>query len=146
MTRIASHVYNFNKVMQGSLEETVPMKLGFGGFAGATFALTLAMAPLGAAAQERMRADDYPTVAVAEYVLACMKANGETRPILEKCSCSIDVITTLLPYSRYEAAEGFLSLGQITGERGVIFRTSEQAKEAIQYLRRAQVEAELRCF
>lgn len=89
---------------------------------------------------------DYPTVAVADYVLGCMKANAETRKVLEQCSCSIDVIRTLLPYERYEAAEAFLSLGQVTGERGAIFRTSEQAKEAIGDLRRAQIEAELRCF
>lgn len=89
---------------------------------------------------------DYPTVAVADYVLGCMKANGETRQVLERCSCSIDVIRTLLPYDRYEAAEAFLSLGQVSGERGVIFRTSEQAKAAIDSLRRAQIEAELRCF
>ncbi|MEM9224847.1 MAG: hypothetical protein AAGB11_20995 [Pseudomonadota bacterium] len=99
-----------------------------------------------AAAQGVPRGQDYPTVVIADYVLACMKANGESRPLLERCACSIDVISTLLPYERYEEAEGFLSLGQIAGERGVIFRTSEQAKSAIEALRRAQVEAELRCF
>lgn len=88
----------------------------------------------------------YPTVAIADYVLGCMKANGETRQALERCSCSIDVMSTILPYDRYEEAEAYLSLGQITGERGVIFRTSEQAKAAVDDLRRAQVEAELRCF
>jgi hypothetical protein len=46
----------------------------------------------------------------ADYVFACMKANGETRPALEKCSCSIDVIASILPYDRYVAAETFLSL------------------------------------
>ena len=89
---------------------------------------------------------DYPTTAKADYVLGCMKANAETRELLERCSCSIDVIATLLPYDAYEEAEAFLSLGQVTGERGVIFRTSEQAKDAVEALRRAQVEAELRCF
>lgn len=89
---------------------------------------------------------DYPTVAVADYVLGCVKANGETRQVLERCACSIDVISTLLPYDRYEEAEAFLSLAQVTGERGVLFRTSEQSKEAIEALRRAQIEADLRCF
>ena len=92
------------------------------------------------------RASDYPTVAVADYVLACMKANGEGRDTLERCACSIDVIGTLLPYDAYEEAETFLSLGLVTGERGVIFRTSEASKEAVDRLRRAQIEAELRCF
>lgn len=89
---------------------------------------------------------DYPTTAVADYVLGCMKANAETREMLERCSCSIDVITTLIPYSRYEEAETYLSIGQVQGERGVIFRTSELAKDAVGDLKRAQIEAELRCF
>ena len=96
-------------------------------------------------AQDSARAD-YPTTVLADYVLGCMKANQETRRVLEQCSCSIDVITTLLPYSRYEEAETFLSMGQVVGERGVMFRTSRQATEAVGDLRRAQIEAELRCF
>lgn len=109
-------------------------------------ALAVSAASPAAAQNPIRRGEDYPTVAIADYVLGCMKANAETRTVLEQCSCSIDVITTLLPYPRYEEAEAFLSLGQIQGERGVIFRTSEEAKAAVQDLRRAQVEAELRCF
>ncbi|WP_051402217.1 hypothetical protein, partial [Lutibaculum baratangense] len=89
--------------------------------------------------------NDYPTATIADYVLGCMAANGQTRQALERCSCSIDVIATLLPYDRYEEAEAFMSLGQITGERGVLFRTSEQSHGAIDALRHAQIEAELRC-
>lgn len=90
--------------------------------------------------------NDYPTMAIADYVFGCMKANGETRQALEQCSCSIDVIADLLPYERYVAAEAFMSMGQVSGEKGVIFRTSEQAKSATGDLRRAQAEAEIRCF
>lgn len=93
-----------------------------------------------------MSRGDYPTVVLADYVLGCMKANDESRQTLERCSCSIDVITTLIPYSRYEEAETFLSMGLVAGERGVIFRTSRQATEAVGALRQAQIEAELRCF
>ena len=45
--------------------------------------------------------NDYPTTARADYVFGCMKANGETQEILQKCSCSIDVIASLIPYDRY---------------------------------------------
>ena len=90
--------------------------------------------------------NDYPTVARADYVFACMKANGETRTALERCSCSIDVIASILPYDRYIAAEAVLSLSQITGERGEMFRAPEQARSARDDLRRAQAEAEVRCF
>ena len=89
---------------------------------------------------------DYPTAARAEYVFACLKVNGETRVALEKCSCSIDVIASLVPYDEYVTAEAFLSMGQVLGEKGVLFRASDQAKMATGELRRAQAEAEVRCF
>jgi hypothetical protein len=90
--------------------------------------------------------NDYPTSARADYVFACMKANGETRDALERCSCSIDTIASLIPYDAYVSAETFLSMGQLQGENGVMFRTSEPAKKAIETLRRAQAEAEVLCF
>lgn len=91
-------------------------------------------------------AGDYPTVAVADYVYGCMKANGNTRQALERCSCSIDVISSIIPYARYEEAETFRSMGQLVGERGVLFRQSAPARSATGDLRRAQAEAEVRCF
>ena len=90
--------------------------------------------------------NDYPTSARAEYVFGCMKANGETRQSIEQCSCSIDVIASLLPYERYVSAETVLSMAQVRGNLGTQFRSSEQAKGALDDLRRAQAEAEVRCF
>src|SRR5579859_303454 len=91
-------------------------------------------------------ANDYPTSARAEYVYGCMKANGETRQTIEQCSCSIDIIASLLPYARYVTAETVLSMSQVRGNLGGEFRSSEQAKNALDDLRRAQAEAEVRCF
>jgi hypothetical protein len=90
--------------------------------------------------------NDYPTTVRVDYVFGCMKANGETRQALEQCSCSIDVIASILPYDRYVHAETLLSLGQIPGERGGTFRSAEPSKAALNDLRRAQAEAEVRCF
>ncbi|MDP9836319.1 hypothetical protein J2T09_001063 [Neorhizobium huautlense] len=90
--------------------------------------------------------EHYPSVAIVEYVGGCMKANGETRKALNSCSCSIDVIASIIPYDRYEAAETFRSMGLETGERGVLFRQGAAAKNAISELRRAQAEADVRCF
>jgi hypothetical protein len=91
-------------------------------------------------------ANDYPTAARVEYVFGCLKANGETRQAIEQCSCSIDVIASLLPYERYVTAETVLSMSQVRGNLGGQFRTSEQAATALNELRRAQAEAEVRCF
>ena len=90
--------------------------------------------------------NDYPTSARAEYVFGCLKANGETRQAIEQCSCSIDVIASLVPYARYVTAETVLSMSQVRGNLGGQFRTSEQASGALNELRRAQAEAEVRCF
>jgi hypothetical protein len=90
--------------------------------------------------------NDYPTSARAEYVFGCMKANGETRQSIEQCSCSIDVIATILPYERYVTAETVLSMSQVRSTLGSEFRSSEQASAALNDLRRAQAEAEVRCF
>jgi len=90
--------------------------------------------------------NDYPTSARSEYVFGCMKANGETRQSIDQCSCSIDIIASLLPYDRYVTAETVLSMSQVRGNLGTQFRSSEQAKGALDDLRRAQAEAEVRCF
>ena len=97
--------------------------------------------PVGAA-----ELNDYPTAARVDYVFACMNTNGDTRPALERCSCSIDVIASILPYDRYVAAETFLSLSQVPGRFGTMFQSPEQARAAINELRRAQAEGEVRCF
>ena len=90
--------------------------------------------------------NDYPTSARAEYVFGCLKANGESRQAIEQCSCSIDIIASLVPYARYVTAETVLSMSQVRSDLGTQFRTSEQAAAALNDLRRAQAEAEVRCF
>jgi hypothetical protein len=99
-----------------------------------------------AASVQADEANDYPTAARAEYVYGCMKANGETRQSIEQCSCSIDVVASIVPYERYVTAETALSMSQVRGNLGTQFRTSEQANNAVNDLRRAQAEAEVRCF
>ena len=90
--------------------------------------------------------NDYPTAARADYVFACMKINGETREALEQCSCSIDVIASLLPYDAYVAGETVASMDQDNGQIGRAFNATKLAKEELATLRRAQAEAEVRCF
>ncbi len=109
----------------------------------AAMLLALAAAPTSAAAEDL---NDYPTSARAEYVFGCMKANGETPRALEQCSCSIDIIASLLPYERYVSAETVLRMSQVPGILGNQFRSTEKARTALDDLRRAQAEAEVRCF
>jgi hypothetical protein len=108
-------------------------------------ALVLLMMP-GRALHAQEGRQDYPTVAIADYVFGCMASNGQTRAALEKCSCSIDVIASILSYDDYVEAETFASMRLLSGEKGALFRVGAKAKEAVADLRRAQAEAEIRCF
>ena len=98
------------------------------------------------ASQAAAETNDYPTEARADYVFVCMKTNGESQQILRRCSCSIDVIASLLPYDRYVAAQTVASMNQVQGQIGTMFRASQQTKAMLDDLRRAQAEAEIRCF
>lgn len=112
-----------------------------------TIAALLGVATVFSAASARAHViNDYPTEARADYVFACMAVNGQTREALRKCSCSVDVVASILPYEVYVEAETVLSIQRLRGERTSVLRNSEQAKSAVTDLRRAQAEAEIRCF
>ena len=102
----------------------------------------------GAAAAEPAPAvaNDYPTAARADYVFACMASNGQTPEMLNRCSCSIDVIATLLPYDAYVQAETILRMRQVGGEKSTLFRGVASLRHVLDDLRNAQAEAEIRCF
>jgi len=96
--------------------------------------------------QIQLPGNDYPTVARADYVFACMQVNGQTRDALERCSCSIDAIAALLPYEKYEEAETIMRVRQRGGQNASMFSSTPQLRAKVDDLKRAQVEAELRCF
>lgn len=105
----------------------------------------LATASIARAAQGEPE-NDYPTSARADYVLGCMAANNQTRAALDHCSCSIDVIASILPYSKYEEAETILSMRQSVGAQAREFNAVKGLNDIVADLRRAQAEAEIRCF
>ena len=113
-----------------------------------TLLLTLPLAAAVLCASPARSANDYPTEVIADYVLACMAANNNTAEALRQCSCSIDVLASLLSYEDYSMAETVLRMRQVAGggEKMALFRETPFAKGTIDRLRRAQVEAEVRCF
>ncbi len=101
------------------------------------------LASLPIAAQEIV--NDYPTAARADYVFGCMEVNGGTSDALRRCSCSIDVIASILPYDKYVQAETVMSVVQVGGEKAAIFHDPSLAAKVAD-LRRAQAEGEILCF
>jgi hypothetical protein len=91
-------------------------------------------------------ANDYPTATLADYVFGCMASNAQTQEMLQKCSCSIDVISSLIPYDEYVQAETVLRMVQRPGDSTSVFRDAAWTKSVVEDLRRAQAEAEIRCF
>ena len=88
----------------------------------------------------------YSTATRSEYVFACMATNGGTREALQRCSCAIDVIASVLPYDNYEKAETVLRMRRSPGGYlGQVFR-SAPTNAIVRDLEEAQAEAEVRCF
>jgi hypothetical protein len=56
------------------------------------------------------------------------------------------VIASVVPYDHYVSAATFKEMGLVAGEKGVLFRESAPAKAALTELKRAQAEADVRCF
>ena len=90
--------------------------------------------------------NDFPTEARADYVFACMATNGQTQEALRRCSCSVDVIASILTYDQYVEADTVLRMRLVAGEKSTLFKTGRGAKQMVETLRRAQAEAEIRCF
>ncbi|WP_029003335.1 hypothetical protein [Azorhizobium doebereinerae] len=107
--------------------------------------LALALAPVAAGAADAP-ANDYPTTARLDYAVGCMAANGQTREAMERCACSVDTLASILPYDRYVEAETILSMRQGVGQAASLFRNTPMYDDVIADLRRAQAEAEVRCF
>jgi hypothetical protein len=91
-------------------------------------------------------ANDYPTEVVTDYVIGCMASNGETQDMLRRCSCSIDAVSSIVPYDTYEKASTILQMRQVTGDATAVFRGMTMLDEIVKQLRLAQIEADFRCF
>jgi hypothetical protein len=75
-----------------------------------------------------------------------MAANGQSRESLSRCSCSLDALAALLPYDKYVQASTVLSIRQGIGQRTAQFKTTKVFDDQVAELRRAQAEAEIRCY
>ncbi len=112
----------------------------FAAFFAATMAASCALA------DDETAINDFPTSARADYVLGCMATNGRTREALDRCACSIDVVASIMPYDRYVQIETILSMRQGVGQQASIFRNTKMFDDMVAELKRAQAEAEIRCF
>lgn len=113
-------------------------------FASILSSAAMGFAPIATAADAAC-ANDYSTETRAEYIFGCMQVNGNSRLALERCSCSIDVIASILTKDQYIDAETIMSMRLRGGESAAVFNGPLQ-KAQVKALKLAQVEGELRCF
>jgi len=88
----------------------------------------------------------YPTATLADYVFACMAANGQRYDILQKCSCSIDYIAERMPHEDYETIEAIMQAQQDIGQRGIFYREAQWAHDKVDKLKKIQAESTIACF
>lgn len=88
---------------------------------------------------------DYPTSARVEYVQECMLKNGGHLAFLYKCSCAIDRIAVDLSYDDFVEGATFARNASLAGERGGVFRDSDEAREKAKRYRTLEAEAQRAC-
>jgi hypothetical protein len=101
------------------------------------------------ASEECDKADNktYPTSEKVDYVIGCMASNGQSHEMMQKCSCSIDLIEKAIPYDEYVQISTLLSLQQMSGAgRNAVYKSSSWSQKAVAKLRDVQADSTLRCF
>lgn len=89
--------------------------------------------------------NDFPTRTRGDYIFACMQINGLNQLALERCSCSIDVIASLMSHDEYVEAETVMAY-RLRGGESTAPMFSQAMKDKVFKLKLAQIEGELKCF
>ena len=108
--------------------------------------LTIALAvALNAPARAAPPAHDYPTQARVEFVNDCVAKNGGKLSQVYQCSCVIDDIANSLDYDAFLELQTFARYAAVPGEKGGIFRDSDEAKSKAKQFRELEKKAYRTC-
>jgi len=92
-------------------------------------------------------ANDFPTRARVEYVLACMQdGKMPAQEAMYKCSCAIDAIAAKVSYSKWVDLSTIANGITIAGERGGVMRDMKDARKLVASYRELQESAKKTCF
>jgi len=95
---------------------------------------------------KQTQSNDFPTLARAEFIFACMSSNVTNRDFMARCSCSIDEIAKRIKYEEYAQAETITRMQLGNSPREEAFKSVGLSKERMEKLLRAQAASELECF
>lgn len=107
----------------------------------ALFALALCMGARDAGAETA-----YPTVTRAEYVLACLASNGDSRDNMFRCACAIDYIASEISLTEYDQVETILRMRDVPGERTGMFRDVPWINQTLNKSDAVERKASTACF
>jgi hypothetical protein len=99
---------------------------------------------LAALAAAPASANDFPTAARVEYVLACM-AGEQSYTTVNACSCRIDVMASRFTYEDWTAIETAVALQSVPGRRASAIRGIGWIKDLLERFRAAEADAEMQC-
>ena len=92
-------------------------------------------------------ANDFPTQARVEFVLACMReSKAPQQEAMYKCSCAIDAIAEKVDYNTWVDLSTVANATPIAGERGGVMRDLPGGRKMIASYRELQDSAKKRCF
>jgi hypothetical protein len=92
-------------------------------------------------------ANDFPTRARVEFVLACMEdTKAPPTEAMYKCSCAIDAIADKVRYSEWVDLSTVANGITIAGERGGVMRDMKDGRKLIDTYRKLQESAKKQCF
>ena len=101
----------------------------------------------GAVPTQLSKANDFPTHARVEFVLACMRDNPAIgQEAIYKCSCAIDAIATQVNYEAWVDLSTIANATTIAGERGGVMRDMKDGRKMIGRFRELQDNAKKGCF
>jgi hypothetical protein len=92
-------------------------------------------------------ANDFPTIDRVQFVYECMALHGgENYANLYSCACTLDRIAERLSYNEYVVADSYVRMENMRGERGGLFRSSDDARRIRNRFKEMRSDAEKQCF
>jgi hypothetical protein len=92
-------------------------------------------------------ANDFPTRARVEYVIACMEeTKAPPTEAMYKCSCAIDAIADKVRYSEWVDLSTVANGITIAGERGGVMRDLKDGRKMVASFREVESNAKKACF
>ena len=94
-----------------------------------------------------VHANDFPTRARVEFVLACMRdSKASPQESMYKCSCAIDAIADMVRYNDWVDLSTISNGITIAGERGGVMRDLKDGRKLIASNKDLQASAKKQCF